>query len=103
MWAHVPRGLDTSCVASDKSLSWLHVVQVHEELQAHDKTLSLFQNTQAVEWEGAVASHRLQLTSEFFDHVENLIHASHQDKQQREGKQCPFQICMQCPAWQMSH
>lgn len=49
--------------------------------------MSLFQNTQAVEWEGAVASHRLQLTSEFFDHVENLIHASHQDKQQREGKQ----------------
>lgn len=57
---------------------------VHEELQAHEKTLSLFQNTQAVEWEGVVATHRLQLTSEFFDHVENLIHASHQDKQQRE-------------------
>ncbi|KAL0030421.1 hypothetical protein WJX79_003849 [Trebouxia sp. C0005] len=57
---------------------------VHEELQAHNKTLSLFQNTQDVEWEGVVARHRLQLTSEFFDHVENLIHASHQDKQQRE-------------------
>ncbi|KAL0024160.1 hypothetical protein WJX77_003118 [Trebouxia sp. C0004] len=60
------------------------LLSVHEELQAHEKTLSLFQNTQAAEWEGAVASHGLQLTSEFFDHVENLIHASHQDKQQRE-------------------
>ena len=60
-------------------------VQVHEELESHGKTLGLFQDTQAGEWEGAVASHRLQLTSEFFDHVENLIHAAHQDQQQREG------------------
>ena len=61
-------------------------MQVHEELAGYDKTLALFQNTDAAEWEGVVASQRLQLTSEFFDHVENLIHAAHQDQQQREGK-----------------
>ena len=61
-------------------------MQVHDELAGYDKTLALFQNTDAAEWEGVVASQRLQLTSEFFDHVENLIHAAHQDQQQREGK-----------------
>ncbi len=60
-------------------------MQVHEELQAHGKTLKLFQDTPDAEWEGGVARHRLQLTADFFDHVENLIHAAHQDEQQREG------------------
>ena len=55
------------------------------ELQEHGQTLQLFQQADAAEWEGLVAKHRLQLTAEFFDHVENLIHAAHQDEKQREG------------------
>lgn len=51
-----------------------------------------------MEWESAVASHRLQLTTEFFDHVENLIHASHQDKQQREGMRLPDMHALPCLA-----
>lgn len=58
---------------------------MHIELQEHGQTLELFQKAQAAEWEGLVAKHRLQLTAEFFGHVENLIHAAHQDETQREG------------------
>lgn len=45
-----------------------------------------------------MARHRLQLTSEFFDHVENLIHAAHQDQQQREGKKYGVDVHVQ-QAW----
>ncbi|KAL3151877.1 hypothetical protein ABBQ38_012838 [Trebouxia sp. C0009 RCD-2024] len=57
---------------------------VHAELQEHGETLELFQNAEAADWEGLVAEERLQLTAEFFDHVENLIHAAHQNDTQRE-------------------
>ena len=58
---------------------------MHIELQEHGQTLQLFQQQEAAEWDGLVAQHRLKLTAEFFDHVENLIHAAHQNEQQREG------------------
>ena len=58
---------------------------MHTELQEHGETLQLFQNAEAADWEGLVAQERLQLTAEFFDHVENLIHAAHQNDAQREG------------------
>ena len=58
---------------------------MHIELQEHGRTLELFQKAEAADWEGLVAKHRLQLTAEFFGHVENLIHAAHQDEAEREG------------------
>lgn len=69
---------------------------MHIELQEHGQTLQLFQNAQAAEWEGLVAKHRLQLTAEFFGHVENLIHAAHQDEAQREGIMFVHRIAQQC-------
>ena len=59
--------------------------QVHTELQEHGQTLQLFLKAEAADCEGLVAKHRLQLTAKFFGHVENLIHAAHQDEAQREG------------------
>lgn len=61
---------------------------MHEELQQHSKTLQLFQDNNPVEWEGLIVVNRQNLTAQFFDHVENLIHAAHQDQQQREGESC---------------
>ncbi|KAL3159024.1 hypothetical protein ABBQ32_011024 [Trebouxia sp. C0010 RCD-2024] len=68
------------------SLRKLHrqLESVHTELQEHGETLEVFQNAEAADWEGLVAEERLQLTAEFFDHVENLIHAAHQNETQRE-------------------
>lgn len=66
-------------------LSFIGMWQVHEELQQHSQTLKLFQDTNPVEWEGLIVVNRQKLSNEFFNHVENLIHAAHQDQQQREG------------------
>ena len=69
---------------------------MHIELQEHEKTLELFQKAEATDWEGLVAKHRLQLTAEFFGHVENLIHAAHQDEAQREGTISWHSTAQQC-------
>lgn len=58
---------------------------MHVELQEHGQTLALFQNAESADWDGLVAKHRLQLTADFFGHVENVIHAAHQDEVLREG------------------
>lgn len=61
------------------------VMQVNAELLGHWKILKLFQDASDAEWEGLVAGHRTQLTAQFFDHLESLIHAAHQDEKQRDG------------------
>ena len=66
-------------------LTFTGVYQVHIELQQHSQTLKLFQDTNPIEWEGLIVVNRQKLSNEFFNHVENLIHAAHQDQQQREG------------------
>ena len=69
---------------------------MHVELQGHGQTLELFQKAEAADWEGLVAKHRLQLTADFFGHVENLIHAAHQDELQREGMHPFHHMALQC-------
>ena len=59
---------------------------VHEELGQYNKTLASFLDTHPDEWESMVAASRTALTTEFFDHMENLIHAAVSDKARQEGE-----------------
>lgn len=60
--------------------------EVHEELQGHNRVLAKFLAVPEAEWEGLVASGRGSLSTSFFQHLENLLRASHDDIPKRDGE-----------------
>ena len=59
---------------------------MHDELRSYDETLAEAQRTPEDELEDIVLEIRPQLTAGFFEHLDNLIHAAHQDEEQCSGE-----------------
>ena len=63
--------------------------EVHEELQGFNALLKRFETTPDSEWEPIVAAGRGSLNNGFFEHMENLIRANHDDEARRDGEPLP--------------
>lgn len=59
--------------------------EVHQELEAHNRILKKIQESPESDWESLVALGRASFSTGFFQHVENLIRANHDDPTKADG------------------
>ena len=59
--------------------------EVHEELQGYNAITERIQQSPENDWEGLVALGRASFSTGFFEHVENLIRAFHDEPEKRDG------------------
>ena len=62
--------------------------EVHEELQGYNTIMEKIQKSPERDWEGLVALGRASFSIGFFEHMENLVRAYHDDPAKRDGKPC---------------